>query len=453
MLNPAREERQVVLLYFLTDIVVFWASLSLATFARFHSLYQIEFLLIERDRWICIAIFAGVAVLSGCYRSEHIRDRFDATYYMLIALAATGVIEFAFAALIPVRLRMISRTELAVSIMIAAVLLPLWHLVAARLVSRFPSMHRFFYVLGNVKEGKAIAKEICQSKRSPTNARYVTPEVLRDAMMRRRERANGNPVMEDAIVTVTGSDRRRITEYLSICEEFCRHTYLYPSIDDTLIFQHQNIVSEAGLPLIEVARHDPSTPYLVLKRLIDMAVASIGLVLLSPVFLLTAFAVATTSRGGVFYRQERLGRDANPFHILKFRSMYCGADAGEECHVRAKKNDPRITPVGRYLRKYKIDELPQLINVLKGDMSLIGPRPLWHGFFHENGETSPLWERRLAVRPGVTSLLHVQGHSFAKASDFVRYDLIYINNLSFFNDLKILVGTIRIVLSGKGSER
>jgi len=452
MLNPTREERQVILLYFLTDMLVFWAALSLAVLARLDTLYEIDFLRIERDRWVCIAIFAAVAWLVGCYRAERIRDRFDSVYYMLIALAITGVGMFAVAALMPVRLRVISRTELAVSVMVAAVLFALWHYVAARLVSRLPSMHRFFYVLGDAKEGELIATEINESKSSRSRACYVTPEELRATMERERSGGNRMPVTEDAIVTLNGPGREHITRYLALCEEYCRHTYLYPSLDDTLLFQHQNLLSEAGLPLIEVARRNISTPYFLVKRTVDMAVSAVGLVLLSPLLLLTAAAVATTSRGGVFYRQERLGRDGKPFNILKFRSMIEDPDAPNRPYVRAKKDDPRITFVGRRIRKYKIDELPQLFNVLKGDMSLIGPRPLWRAFFAENGEESSLWERRLAVRPGVTSLLHVQGHSFAKASDFVRYDLIYINNLSLLNDLKILIGTIRIVLSGKGSE-
>jgi len=103
------------------------------------------------------------------------------------------------------------------------------------------------------------------------------------------------------------------------------------------------------------------------------------------------------------------------------------------------------------LRKYRLDELPQFINVLKGDMSLIGPRPLWRDFFLQHGEESPLWERRLAVRPGLTSLSHVQGSSFSDPGDFLRYDLIYISSVSFMLDLKILVGTLRAVLSGKGA--
>ncbi len=313
-------------------------------------------------------------------------------------------------------------------------------------------MQRFFYVLGNDKEGKALAKELRQSRSVRVDARYISPENLERRMLRRAERGESAPVIEEAIVTLSGAERKRVTEYLRVCETHCRRTYLYPSFDDTLLFQQQNLASVAGLPLIEVPSGDPRTPYLLLKRLIDIAVASVALVLAAPLLLVVALAVAFTSPGGVFYCQERLGRHGKPILIRKFRSMAYNPEADKGPTERAKPRDARVTPVGRFIRKYKLDELPQLLNVLRGDMSLIGPRPLWKTFFEENGEKTTLWKRRLAVRPGLTSLLHVQGNSFAKAGDFLRYDLIYINNLSFMNDLRILMKTIRIVLGGKGGD-
>jgi lipopolysaccharide/colanic/teichoic acid biosynthesis glycosyltransferase len=170
-----------------------------------------------------------------------------------------------------------------------------------------------------------------------------------------------------------------------------------------------------------------------------------------PLGLATAIAVKASSTGGIFYLQERMGKNGRPFKIIKFRSMLA-ANPGNAPPKRAPEENGRITGVGKIIRKFKIDELPQLINVLKGDMSLIGPRPLWDAFPRQHGEESPLWERRLAVRPGLTSLSHVLGNSFAKPGDFLRYDLVYISSLSLLVDLKILFKTVRAVLSGRGAE-
>ena len=449
MLTIAKQERNVIKLYFLTDIFLFWLAMSLAILPRLDTLHEIDYLLLERDRWICIALFATTAWLMGCYRSENILDRFDAIYYLILTLIITAIAEFTLTALLPLEKRFISRTELVVGAAIATLLLSLWHFTAATYVAKFKALHRFFYIVGDEQQAKAIAQEINDSPTSRANATYITPDELIKRMQQRTLQNAPPEALEDAIVTLRDQERANITTYLEVCEKHCRHTYLYPTIDDALLFQHQNLVSIAGLPLIMVGSQYPQTPYMLFKRLADILVAALGLLLVSPLFLLTALAVLLTSRGGIFYKQERLGRAAKPFTIFKFRSMH-KPQKTQDTQTRAEPDDNRITFVGRFIRKYKIDELPQLINILRGDMTLVGPRPLWKTFFQENGENSPLWERRLLVRPGLTSLLHVQGHSFAKASDFLRYDLIYINNISLLNDLRILLRTFRIVLSGKG---
>jgi lipopolysaccharide/colanic/teichoic acid biosynthesis glycosyltransferase len=138
--------------------------------------------------------------------------------------------------------------------------------------------------------------------------------------------------------------------------------------------------------------------------------------------------------------------------MYKFRSMLAGKELKDEAgHVLAREDDPRITPVGRIIRRHRIDEIPQLFNVLKGDMSLIGPRPAWREFYEINGQRIPLMEQRLAVRPGLTCLSHVLGSYSSEPEDRLTYDLLYLSTFSFITDLRILVGTIRIVLSGKGA--
>jgi len=451
-MTHAHEERQVLVLYLLTDIVVFWVALSLATLARLDTIYQIDFVLMQRDRLICLGLFLTAAVMAGAYRTSVISDRFDAVYYTVIALAATGVAEFVVTALVPVELRVISRRELVLGVVLASALLGLWHYGAARLSTRFASLRRFFYVLGDEAEGQRVATEISESASGSADARYLTLAAFKEIVEARNTTSDqlaGPPL--DVIVTVPDKQRGQLADMLEFCGEHCRRTFLYPTLHDTLLFHHSNLLAIAGLPLIQVGGGQLATPYLYAKRAIDVAIAGVGLLALLPVFIITTLAVKWTSPGPLFFLQVRQGKDGRPFNIIKFRSME-PPDENESDQIRAARDDARVTPVGHVIRKYKIDEIPQLINVLKGDMSLVGPRPLWQGFDEQNGQATPLWERRLAVRPGLTSLSHVLGSSYAKPADFLRYDLVYISSLSLVTDLRILYATVRIVLSGRGTQ-
>ena len=184
--------------------------------------------------------------------------------------------------------------------------------------------------------------------------------------------------------------------------------------------------------------------YPIIKRLFDLAVSLVGLVVLSPLFLVIAAAIKLDSKGPVFFKQERLGLNAGPFVIYKFRSMVLGAEKGG---VYEAENDPRVTRVGRLLRRTSINELPQFVNIIKGDMSLIGPRPVLP--FHPWPLEKYTEEQKLRfrVRPGVTGWAQVSGRKSLMWDRRIEYDLEYINNLSFGLDLKIFLKSIVKVLS------
>ena len=215
---------------------------------------------------------------------------------------------------------------------------------------------------------------------------------------------------------------------------------------------------------------DPKRAQHLVKRAMDIAGSLLALVLLSPLLLLIALAIKLTSKGPVIFRQERLGRHGVRFEFLKFRSMYVSSDPkvheeyirlfisgsaaagqknGSQAPVYKMVHDPRVTPLGRFLRRSSLDELPQLFNVLKGDMSLVGPRPpvayeataydLWHK------------DRLRAATPGITGLWQVGGRSRVKFDDMVRMDLAYARSWSLWLDLKILLRTPRAVLRGEGA--
>ena len=202
----------------------------------------------------------------------------------------------------------------------------------------------------------------------------------------------------------------------------------------------------------------------VLKRAVDVSGSLAALAVLAPLLLAIAILIKLTSKGPVFYKQKRIGQFGANFTFLKFRSMFLNNDpAIHQEYVRnliAKKveggggaykikNDPRVTPVGKFLRRSSLDELPQFINVLRGEMSLVGPRPPIPYEF----ESYSLWHRRriLEARPGITGLWQVEGRSRTTFDDMVRMDLRYISNRSFWLDLKILIKTPFAVFSGDGA--
>ena len=192
------------------------------------------------------------------------------------------------------------------------------------------------------------------------------------------------------------------------------------------------------------------------KRALDIAISSVVLIVLAPLMCMIAAAISLTSRGGVFFRQPRIGFGGRPFGILKFRTMYPDAEE-RKAALRSRneadglfkiEDDPRVTPVGRWLRKTSLDELPQLLNVLRGDMSLVGPRPA----LPEEVSQYPEWfRRRLTVLPGLTGLWQVSGRFLLSFHEACRLDVFYVDHWSMGLDLKILLRTPSVVLSGRGA--
>jgi len=183
--------------------------------------------------------------------------------------------------------------------------------------------------------------------------------------------------------------------------------------------------------------------YKYLKRFLDFVVSFLMLILLSPLLLLVSILIKIDSRGPIIFKQDRLGKNGKVFKIYKFRSMVINA---EKHGVYEAKNDPRVTRVGRIIRKLSIDELPQLINIIKGDMSIIGPRPTltYHPWPYE--EYNEFQKQRFNVRPGITGWAQINGRKEVEWNKRIELDVYYVKNLSFFLDLKIFFKTIYKVL-------
>ncbi|NQV30790.1 MAG: sugar transferase [Candidatus Marinimicrobia bacterium] len=208
-----------------------------------------------------------------------------------------------------------------------------------------------------------------------------------------------------------------------------------------------------GIPLIDIMPDFMPLWERAAKRLFDLLVASIAMTLVSPVLLIIAIAIKLDSKGPVFFSQERVGKKGKPFNVIKFRTMIQDAEA-DTGPVWATESDPRITRVGKILRHLRLDEIPQAINILKNEMSLVGPRPERRYFVDKISELYPLYPRRHQVKPGITGWAQVkQGYDTTLEASRVKlkYDLFYLENISLRLDFKIIMYTIYVMFTGSGS--
>jgi sugar transferase (PEP-CTERM system associated) len=190
------------------------------------------------------------------------------------------------------------------------------------------------------------------------------------------------------------------------------------------------------------------------KRMLDLSLSILGFMLAAPLMVATAVAIALDSAGPILYSQERVGENGRVFIVYKFRSMRTDAERGGT-PIWARDKDDRITRVGRFIRTTRLDELPQLWNVMRGDMSFVGPRPERPFFVERLAEEIPFYLQRHAVKPGLTGWAQVKyqyGSTIEDAMEKLRYDLYYIKHLSIFFDLTIVLDTVKVILFGKGAK-
>lgn len=250
------------------------------------------------------------------------------------------------------------------------------------------------------------------------------------------------------LVDISSHKRNRIIKY---CMKKNIIVYVQPRIGDILLSSARS-VHMFHLPMMRVAGYEPVPEYICGKRLFDVMSASILLILSSPLFLLTAFAVKFTDGGPAFYRQTRLTQHGRHFDVLKFRSMRVDAEKDGVARLSTGEGDNRITPVGRFIRKCRLDELPQLINIIKGDMSVVGPRPERPEIAEKYEKSLPEFHLRLQGKAGLTGYAQVYGKYNTAPYDKLEMDLMYLARPSFIEDLRIIFATIKILFKADSTE-
>lgn len=256
--------------------------------------------------------------------------------------------------------------------------------------------------------------------------------------------------IEQIVIAIEPSEHQLIQQILALLEGTPARVSILPDLYQMLLGSVR-VNHLFGTPLIEIKQDLLPVWQVVAKRLIDVVGSALFLVLASWVYAFTAVMVKLSSPGPVFYRQERIGKHGKPFSIIKFRSMF--VDAEKMGPALSSDHDPRITKWGRFMRKVRLDELPQFWNVLRGDMSIVGPRPERKFFIDQIVKIAPHYRHLHRVRPGLTSLGQVKygyAETVAQMVERLKFDILYIENMSLYMDFRVLLYTLKIIVEGRG---
>lgn len=460
--------------------IVFWTTFFLRR--SFHIFYKLD--LIPSARVVsemmappqqyflviilAIPIWCFALYMNGMYRSLRTKNLLEITWIIIKSSAMTtlifGTIVFLF------KLDFISRAFFIIFMTLSSVL------IFAEKVSIFYVMHfvrkrgynyrrilivgtgrramQFLYKLEHHPEWGFRIAGLVDYENTHVGKILSGVEVLAELedipkILRRRS-------IDEVIFIVPRAQLSRIENYLYVCETQGVPATVAVDLFDLKISRLRQTELD-GIPFITFETTSTKEWQLFLKRVIDIVASGAAMLILSPLFIVVALAIRLTSKGPVFYIQKRVGLNGRKFVLYKFRSMYEGAHQKlselsglneMKGPVFKIKNDPRITPVGRFLRKFSIDEFPQLFNVFAGHMSLVGPRP---PIPKEVMQYEPWQRRRLSMRPGITCVWQVSGRNKIDFEGWMKLDLEYIDNWSLWLDIKILCKTIPAVLSGRGA--
>jgi exopolysaccharide biosynthesis polyprenyl glycosylphosphotransferase len=313
-------------------------------------------------------------------------------------------------------------------------------------------------IIGTGKKAVLMAKEITENAPEYTLVGFIfvenqPVEIPRDSIVGYINGV-GDVIakygIKDIIISLDDTDEHQLFRLINTMYSYDVDIRFTPRLYEILT-GGSRIHLMGGSPLITITNLNMPDWQFSVKRFFDIVFSLVLIILLLPVMIFFAIRVKLDSPGPVFYLQDRVGYQGKTFRIVKFRTMYDGSENG--IPQLSSANDERITPIGRFLRKYRIDELPQLWNILKGDMSVVGPRPERRFFIDQIIEKAPHYCLLYKIRPGLTSWGPIRiGYSDTvdKMIERLNYDIIYLDNMSLMNDFKILLLTVEIIIKGKG---
>ena len=390
----------------------------------------------RRGNWVLIGIYALLVWLFfkvyGGFKLGYLKKT-DMLYSQLISIAAVDFVSYFLISLIGRKFMPV--TPMLLLTLVDFGYIALWTLCIGRIYFMIYPPRKLMILYGSHQAAALVLKMsqrvdkymICES------VSISEPEdKIRELILK----------YEGVIICDIPAEQRN--DYLKFCYEKSVRAYIAPKISD-IIIRGADDIRLFDTPLLLCRNYGLDVEQKVLKRLFDIVFSLVTLILVSPFMIFAAIAIKLHDGGPVLYKQKRLTIDGKVFDVLKFRSMVVDAEklSGP---VLASDDDPRITPIGRFLRKVRLDELPQLLNILKGDMSVVGPRPERPELSEENRKEMPEFEFRLKVKAGLTGYAQVTGVYDTVPYDKLKMDLMYIENYSFRMDLQIILMTIKTML-------
>ncbi|TLM77853.1 MAG: sugar transferase [Actinobacteria bacterium] len=409
---------------------------------------------------ILTAAFLGAGYIYGLYEPERTENPWAVVRAVLLSVTVGSLLTFAIAFVAGTHFFSLSRLVIGIAWALQNMLLAGWRMSLLRVTPiRWPQQRVLVIGVGGV------AVELATEMRRREGWGYrVVGLLARDEHERISSpgEISGFPVLGtaseaaavvaaervDRVIVVSPVALRELVENLALSDEADVRVDVVPELYEVFIGTVDNLIGD--IPLMEITRRTVPPWYAATKRVADFVSALALLVVLSPVLLLAALAILVSMGRPVTFSQERVGKDMKPFRVHKFRTMVRDAEK-DTGPVLAADDDARITPLGRFLRTFRIDELPQLLNILAGEMSFVGPRPE-RGFFVERfARDIPGYRERFRVKPGATGLAQVSGSYATTPERKLKYDLIYMYHQNLLMDVQILVETLRVVLTGRGA--
>lgn len=405
-----------------------------------------EFMLFDtffrRGDFLMVALYAIILCIFtqmyGGYKIGYLRVA-EVIYSQCLSILITNCITYLQIMLICRRL--VSPVWIILLTIVQFIFTVPWGYLMNRLYFRIHPPHKMIVVYGGDSANDLLAKLRCRPDKFEICKTIRAEGDLSEAYQ---------GIIDHSAVLLYDVDSGTRNKLLKFCFAHDIRCYITPKISDILIRGGETI-DLFDTPLVLCRNEGPSAEQMFTKRAFDIFVSGVLLVLASPFMLLTALAVKLYDGGPVMYKQARLTKGGRIFKICKFRSMVVHAEKDGVARL-STENDDRITPVGKFIRKTRLDELPQLINILKGDMSIVGPRPERPEIAQQYAEVIPEFDYRLKVKGGLTGYAQIVGKYNTTPYDKLKLDLIYIENYSFLLDLKLIFRTVKIMFMKESTE-
>lgn len=455
--------------FFLCDILVTLTALFLSFLIRFQEIHTENFQVYKRLIFLILIIRLGTLYLFRLYDFRKKFVTFDILYFTGAAMITAHAIEFLTILYsgtfnyTPIHPHLfvdggnqsfqISRYVILLNFVLSWTGTSAWRIFYIRRRRRWAYDITRILIVGAGELGESVQSDIKEYSRQghrvvglvdddiepPSNSSPVLGKMNDlDALVKEHK-------IDEIIVTSRMANRQELLEILSVCHSTNCKVRLLPELYEVTIGQVE-VEQVGGVPLITTNPKQVNEIWMFFKRTLDILCAIPALIILLFLLPVIAFAIKSSSPGSVFYRQKRVGKDGTPFYLYKFRTMHEDAEHGLG-PVLSWEEDPRVHRTGSFLRRWHIDELPQFWNILKGEMSLVGPRPERPHFSDKHAQEIAGYRLRETIRPGMTGLAQIHGFYSSPIEHKLRYDLAYINASSFLLDCKILFLTLRMLFS------